>query len=185
MQYPLVELLTALLLTLLFLKTGIGILFVIYALFTSSLIVITFIDLRLQIIPDIISLPGIVAGFLFSFLPGGIGWLDSFIGILAGGGVLYLVAWGYFTLTKRDGMGGGDIKLLGMIGAFLGWQSIPFVIFVSAAAGALVGITFLLIHGKDMKFAIPFGPFLSGAAVCYIFFGKEVTEWYISISTIH
>ncbi len=185
MQYPLVELLTALLLTLLFLKTGIGILFVIYALFTSSLIVITFIDLRLQIIPDIISLPGIVAGFLFSFLPGGIGWLDSFIGILAGGGVLYLVAWGYFTLTKRDGMGGGDIKLLGMIGAFLGWQSIPFVIFVSAAAGTLVGIPFMLIHGKDMKFAIPFGPFLSGAAVCYIFFGKEVTEWYISISTIH
>lgn len=177
-----VELLTALLLTLLFLKTGIGIPLIVYGIFTSALIVITFIDLKLRIIPDLISLPGIVAGLLFSFLPGGIGWLDSLVGVLAGGGVLYLVAWGYLLLTKRDGMGGGDIKLLGMIGAFSGWQSIPFVIFFSAATGALVGITFMLINKKDMKYAIPFGPFLSAAAYVYLLYGRELTQWYLAIS---
>jgi len=83
---------------------------------------------------------------------------------------------GYEVLTKREGMGGGDIKLLAMIGAFLGWKSLFFVVFMSSILGALVGVVLIMIKGKDMKYAVPFGPFLSIAAVMYLFVGSELTH---------
>lgn len=184
-QYPLVELLTGFLLTVLFFKTGLTYIFLSYFIFTSALIVITFIDFKLQIIPDVISLPGIVVGFSLSFLPGSIGWIDSLVGMLLGGGILYIVAWVYFACTKREGMGGGDIKLLGMIGAFLGWQSIPFVIFFSAATGSLIGIVLMIVKGRNMKFAIPFGPFLAVSAYVYLLIGKDLIRWYFSVSNFN
>ena len=96
---------------------------------------------------------------------------DSLIGIIAGGGVLYIVAAGYQLLKKTEGMGGGDIKLLAMMGGFLGWQSLLFVILFSSLIGAVVGIALIIYKKGDMKYAIPFGPFLSMAAVAYLFWG--------------
>ena len=101
-------------------------------------------------------------------------FLDAFLGFLIGGGCLYVIAFVYELLTKREGMGGGDIKLLAMIGAFLGWQSLLFVLLCSSLLGAVVGIAVMLAKGQDMKYAVPFGPFLSAAAAAYIFIGDAV-----------
>jgi leader peptidase (prepilin peptidase)/N-methyltransferase len=173
LQYPLVELLTAVMALLLFWKFGLNLKLFISFLFTCSLIVITFVDLEHQIIPDVITLPGIPIFFLMAVFAMGIPWLDAALGLLIGGGILYVIALGYELLRKTEGMGGGDIKLLAMLGAFYGWKSLFFILFVSSFLGAIVGLTVMLIKGKDMKYAVPFGPFLSLAAVSYIFFGDH------------
>jgi leader peptidase (prepilin peptidase)/N-methyltransferase len=175
-RYPLVELLTALLSLAIFWKFGPSPAYLAAFLFTAALIVITFIDFDHQIIPDVISLPGIPVFFLLAVFVMDMGFLDSLLGLLVGGGFLYVIAVGYELLTKREGMGGGDIKLLAMIGAFLGWKSLFFVVFMSSILGAAVGIVLILIKGKDMKYAVPFGPFLSIAAVMYLFVGRELTH---------
>jgi len=179
-QYPLVELLTAILGLALWFKFRLSTQFFIMFAFSCSLIVVTFIDLAHRIIPDMISIPGIAAGVLASyFLPGMDIW-DSILGALAGGGMLYLVTWGYYLVTKKIGMGGGDIKLLAMIGAFLGWQAIPFVVFFSAVIGSVIGIAYILISSKGRDFQIPFGPFLALAAEIQILFGERILEFYLS-----
>ena len=174
-RYPLVELLTALLSLATFWKYGLSLQYVAAFLFAAVLVVITFIDFDHQIIPDVISLPGIPVFFLLAVFVMGLGFLDSLLGLLIGGGFLYLIAVGYELLTRREGMGGGDIKLLAMIGAFLGWKSLFFVVFMSSILGAVVGVVLILLKGKDMKYAVPFGPFLSIAAVMYLFVGRELT----------
>lgn len=182
-QYPLVELLNGLLTLALFLRFGPTFSFLVLFLFCSALVVITFIDLEHQIIPDEISLPGILLGFLFSFFMPGHTWLNSVIGILLGGGSLLLVASGYHWLTGKEGMGGGDIKLLAMMGAFLGWKAIPFIIFASSLVGSVIGISLMLIKKKDSKLAIPFGPYLAFAAILYIFYGRPLIHWYLTIGS--
>lgn len=180
-KYPLVELLNALLTLALFLRFGISVDFIIYSLLCSSLVVVTFIDLKHQIIPDEISLSGIFIGFIASFFLTGQNWKSSIAGILLGGGSLLLVASTYYWLTRKEGMGGGDIKLLAMLGAFLGWQSIPFILFSSSLVGSVVGITIMVAQKKDTKFAIPFGPYLAFSAVLYVFYGKEFINYYLHL----
>lgn len=170
-RYPLVELLTALLSLFLFLKFGLTLIFLIFFIFTAVLIVITFIDLDYQIIPDVLTLPGIPIFFLLAIFVVKIPWLEALIGLLIGGGVLFAIAFVYELITKREGMGGGDIKLLAMIGGFLGWKSLIFILLFSSFFGAIVGITAMIIKKQDMKYAVPFGPFLSAAAVAYLFWG--------------
>lgn len=128
LQYPVVELLMALLTVALVHRFGLTVATAGYFLFSAALLVVIFIDIHHQIIPDVISLPGIAIGFLFSLVNPYVDWQDSLIGLFVGGGILYGVAMLYFFLRKQDGMGGGDIKLLAMLGAFLGWQSLPFII---------------------------------------------------------
>lgn len=180
-RYPLVEALNGILTLLLFIKAGPTLPFLALFLFCSSLVVITFIDLDHQIIPDSISLPGILIGFLFSFFLPWSGWLNSLSGILLGGGSLFLVAWGYEKLTGKEGMGGGDVKLLAMMGAFLGWRSVPFIIFAASLVGSVIGVSVMMAQKKDGKLAIPFGPFLAFGAVLYIFYGRQLISWYLSI----
>ena len=170
-QYPLVELITAILSLLLFLQFGLTLRFLIFFVFTSVLIVIAFIDLEHQIIPDILTLPGIPIFFLLAVFIIKVPWLVALIGILIGGGILFAIAFGYETITKREGMGGGDIKLLAMIGGFLGWKALLFVLLFSSFFGAIVGISVMIIKKQDMKYAVPFGPFLSAGAVAYFFWG--------------
>ena len=179
LQYPLVELLTATVAVLLFMKFHLSSQFFIMFALSCCLVVVSFIDLAHRIIPDIISLPGIPAGLLASFFLPGLDWIDSLLGILAGGGILYLVTWGYYLITRKVGMGGGDIKLLAMIGAFLGWQAIPFIIFISAAVGSVMGLIFILISKKGRHYQIPFGPFLALAAEIQILFGDKILELYL------
>ena len=175
-RYPLVELITAALALLLFLKFGLTLKFLTFFIFTAVLIVITFIDLDHQIIPDILTLPGIPIFFLAAIFLVKIPWMEALIGLLIGGGVLFAIAFVYELLTKREGMGGGDIKLLAMIGGFLGWKSLIFILLFSSFSGAIVGITAMIIKKQDMKYAIPFGPFLSAAAVAYPFWGEAFTR---------
>ncbi len=92
---------------------------------------------------------------------------------------MFLIAWIYKTITKKAGMGGGDIKLLAMIGAMIGWKGVLFTIYVASATGTVVGFLLMLVKGKNMKFAIPFGPFLSIGAITYIFLGELIIEWYL------
>ena len=178
LQYPIVELLTAVLTMALVDRFGLSLATAGYFLFTAALVVIIFIDIELQIIPDSISLPGIVIGFLFSFVNPYVGWLDSLIGIVVGGGILYAVATLYFLLRKQDGMGGGDIKLLAMLGAFLGWQSLPFIVFASSLTGSIVGLLAMSVQKKGGQTRIPFGPFLSLAGIVYMFFSKWIIFYF-------
>ena len=170
-RYPLVELITALLALLLFLKFSLTLSFLIFFIFTAVLIVITFIDLDHQIIPDILTVPGIPIFCLAAIFLLKIPWLEALLGLLIGGGILFTIAFVYELISKREGMGGGDIKLLAMIGGFLGWKSLIFILLFSSFSGAIVGITAMIIKKQDMKYAVPFGPFLSAAAVAYLFWG--------------
>jgi leader peptidase (prepilin peptidase)/N-methyltransferase len=180
-RYPVVEIMGGAFALLVYLKFGLTPQGALLYLFVVSLLIITYIDIDHQIIPDIISIPGIPIGFLASFAMPGISYIESLLGILIGGGSLYLVAWLYFVIKKKEGMGGGDIKLLAMIGAFIGWQGVLFTIFVASLVGTLSGILVMLRRQKGLKLAIPFGPFLSIGAICYIFIGKELTAWYFNL----
>jgi len=177
LRYPLVETITALLSMFLFWKFGLSTKYLFSFIFTCALIVITFIDLDHQIIPDVITLPGIPVFFLIAIFFMGIPVLEALLGILIGGGCLFAIAFIYELITKREGMGGGDIKLLALLGAFLGWKSLFFILFVSSLLGAVVGVSVMIARGKDMKYAVPFGPFLSIAAVAYLFVGIDVMNF--------
>ncbi|WP_367360270.1 prepilin peptidase [Syntrophus buswellii] len=171
LRYPIVEGLTALMALLLFWKFGLTLKFAAAFLFVSALILVAFIDIDHQIIPDVISLPGIPICFLLSVFLMELPFMEALLGLVLGGGSLYLIAVLYELATKREGMGGGDIKLLAMMGAFLGWKSLLFILLVSSLAGAVVGISVMWAKGGDMKYAVPFGPFLSIAATAYLFVG--------------
>jgi leader peptidase (prepilin peptidase) / N-methyltransferase len=181
-QYPIVEAITALSSFFLFITFGVSLSFFYYFSFVAALIVITVIDLYHQIIPDVISLPGIVIGLLGSLVIPQITFWSSLIGVLSGGGSLFLVATVYQWLFKREGMGGGDVKLLAMIGAFLGWKAVILTIFLSSFIGSIIGITVMLIKGKDFKYAIPFGPFLALGAVISLFWGENLISWYLYLN---
>lgn len=183
MQYPLVEMAMALLSLFLMQRFFISVAFFIYFVFAAALLVIIVIDLYHQIIPDRISLPGIVLGLGASFFIPGLSWQDSLLGILLGGGIFYALALGYYLVTKRQGMGGGDIKLLAMIGAFQGWQAVPFVIFCSSLLGTIVGLGAMVQQKKGGQTRIPYGPFLAVASLIYLFFDQqiiELTHWYLT-----
>ena len=183
-RYPLVEMMTALMFAALWTRFGFGIPWALYAAFVSGLIVVTFVDLAHQIIPDVVSLPGICVGFVASFFLPGISWTESLLGILIGGGLLLAVAEGYRFLRKKEGMGGGDIKLLAMIGAFLGWKSIPVTIFIASFLGALVGGLYLAVTRKGTQVPIPFGPYLVMGALLDLFWGDELIDWYLSLGSM-
>ena len=165
----------------LFMKYGPTVQFLLFLSFTSLLLIITFIDFDYQIIPDVISIPGIFFGIGASFFMPLMSWFESLIGILSGGGLLLIVAMGYKWFTGREGMGGGDVKLLAMVGAWLGWRAIPFILLSSSMIGVIIGGAAGLITQKGLKYKIPFGPFLSLASIIYIFFGRELIAWYLAL----
>ncbi|EKD34364.1 MAG: hypothetical protein ACD_75C02371G0004 [uncultured bacterium] len=177
-QYPLVELMMTLLSVTLMYRFQLSLAAGGYFIFCAALLVIIFIDIQHQIIPDVISLPGIAIGFLFSLISDTVTWQSSLIGLLVGGGVLYAVAFLYALLRKMDGMGGGDIKLLAMIGAWLGWQSLPFIILASSTTGSIAGLIAMRSQKKGGQTRIPFGPFLSLAALVYTFFSEKILYFY-------
>lgn len=186
-RYFIVELLTAVAAIALFRRFGIGLSFLVAFVFVAALIVVTFIDLDVRIVPDVISLPGIGLGLILSIA--NTQWplgsssiiptpLGSLLGVIIGGGSLLLVAWVYHLLTGIEGMGGGDIKLLAMIGAFLGWESIPVALFFGSLTGSLAGLGAMLKKGVDSKYALPFAPFLCLGALIHLFFGERLIALY-------
>ena len=179
LRYPLVEFVVGLLSVALFIPFGPSLQYAFLFLFTAALVVIAFIDLEHKIIPDVISLPGILLGLAFSFFPSaGISPLDALIGVVGGGGFLFLVGTVFEKVTGREGMGGGDVKLLAMIGAWMGWKALPFIILISSFTGAVIGGLSLVVSRQGMRSRIPFGPFLALGALVFLFFGDEIVLWF-------
>ncbi len=169
--YPLIELLSGLLSLSIFFQYGYSFQTIAFLIFTYALIVGSVIDIKHYIIPDRISLGLITIGIMFSyFLP--IGIKNSVIGALFGFAILYIIALFGKLAFKKDAMGGGDIKLLSGIGAFLGIKGVFFTLLLSSFLGSLIGLLLIAAHKKDMASRLPFGPYLSAAAICYIFFGE-------------
>ncbi|GAB6142852.1 A24 family peptidase [Desulfocicer niacini] len=178
-RYPGVEALTAAAAMITAWHFGMTVQGAVWFLFICTLAVISFIDYDFQIIPDSLSLPGIPVFTLATVLGGIHPWQEALIGILTGGGSLYVVALVYHFIRKEEGMGGGDIKLLAMIGAATGWQGVLFTIFAGSLAGTLAGGLAMAINRRtDFRLRIPFGPYLSAGAIIYIFKGQELIEWY-------
>jgi leader peptidase (prepilin peptidase)/N-methyltransferase len=175
-QYPLVEVATAALFALAAWRAGprLEVLLPSWALL-AALVAVTAIDLAHQVIPDAITLPGIGAGFIASLANPSVGWLDSVLGIVAGGGLIFLVI-----VVSRGGMGGGDMKLCAMLGAFLGYKLALLAIFSGVLLGGLVAGLLLTTGVKRRKDPIPFGPFLAGGGVIALFMGEEIVRWYLS-----
>lgn len=176
LRYPAVELLTAIFFLMLYIKFDLPV-FIIYALLVTALIIITFIDIDYKIIPNVITFPGILIGLVSSyfFLPPTI--INAFIGLLGGGGLLLFMA-----LIYQGGMGGGDIKMVAMLGAFLGWQKVFLTIFIGSLIGSIIGITLILLKKQGRKSKIPFGPYLAMGAILSIFFGNDLIEFYLNFT---
>lgn len=179
-RYPIIEILTATFLLLLFLKYGATLDYLRFAFFVCVLIVISAIDIEHLVIPNRVIVPAIAVGILFSIIMGFKTLLESFIGIAVGGGLLLLIALIAPFFFKQESLGGGDIKLAIFMGIFLG----PFVlmaIFWGFCVGALVGLALMARKEKGLKDAITFGPFLSIGSVITLFFGNSIWAFYIGL----
>jgi leader peptidase (prepilin peptidase)/N-methyltransferase len=180
-RYPFVELITAVIFLMIYRRWNLSYEMFIQMFFVSLLIVIAFIDYDFQIIPDILSIGGLVLGLLIAFVRPGFRFMDALYGVLLGGGVLFVIAYGYQLIMKREGMGGGDIKLLAMIGAFTGLKGVLFSLIGGSIIGSLVGIPLMLIKKENTKYAIPFGPFLSLGALIFLFSGDKFIYGFLNI----
>ncbi len=199
-RYPLVEAASGILAVMALVVFGMGIPALFAFAFTAALLLITFIDLDHQFIPDEVSLPGILVGLGAACLPGGIGIVDALAGACVGGGLLWAVAWGYERLTGVEGMGFGDVKLLAMVGAFLGWRAILPVLVMASVTGALAGVAVMVARGGSRggrrvarrlglralcpfaqraarRTAIPFGPFIALGAILVLYFPDRTMLW--------
>lgn len=183
-KYPLVELLHAFGYVFILHQFGFSLQTLIYALFFSSLVVVTFIDLSHQIIPDVITLPGMVLGLIAGSTVLPLGPLRSLIGLVAGGGIFYLIAVLSVVILKKEGMGGGDIKLIAMMGAFIGWKGILLTIFLAALSGSVGGLLLIFLKGRNRSEPIPFGPFLVLGALVSLFWGSEILGWYLRLGSL-
>ena len=176
-QYPIIELITGAVFLGAFLLLDSPAILIQRLLFSCAMIVLFVIDLEHRILPDVITLPGIVLGFAFSvFLPPG--WGNSLIGIALGGGSLWLMGELYFRIRHEEGMGFGDVKMLAMIGAFLGWKLMLLTLVLSSFLGSIVGVAMIALKRGDMKYALPFGTFLALGAIVAAAVGDGIIEWY-------
>ena len=178
-QYPMVEFLTGLTYLIIYLIYGLSFQTLIYIILSSALIIIAFIDLNQQIIPDVISLPGIVIGFILSFFVSYISFVDSILGIVVGGEIILIIGMGGSAIYKKEAMGGGDVKLAAMIGAFLGWRYIIISLFLGFFLGALIGIILIVTKIKKREDVIPFGPFIILGSFITLLWGKKIISWYL------
>jgi leader peptidase (prepilin peptidase) / N-methyltransferase len=198
-MYPLVELLTAALFFGCYWAFGLTIVALKWSVFSAIMIVLVFTDLRERILPDVVNFVGLGLGLLFSLFINSsdgtarfvtyfvfprlqsmraISALDAVLGAIAGGGLLWLVMEAYFRLRHREGMGLGDVKMMLMVGAFLGLKRTMLTIFAGSLLGTLLGIAFILARGKKSDYELPFGTFLGMAAILVVFFGTPFMHWY-------
>lgn len=196
-EYPAVEILSGFLAVAVYGKFGPGIEFVFHMAFSLSLVVVTLIDARHMVIPDSITLPGTAAGLVlgalktdweffaqelssrgfadFPAMVANVEILDSLAGAALGGGTFFLIARAYRAIRKTEGMGMGDVKLISMLGAFLGTWGVVVVIFLSSVMGTLAGVALIAFRARDVRHPIPYGPFLSAAALVYLLFEDGVS----------
>ncbi|MBD3169188.1 MAG: prepilin peptidase [candidate division Zixibacteria bacterium] len=181
LRYPFIEALTAFLFWLSFYHVGFNLQLIPAIFLVSICLVVTFIDLDYYIIPDRITYPGMILGIGFSLLPGGIDIWQSLIGFLAGGVTLYIIAIVGDFVFKKESMGGGDIKLAALIGAFVGWQGVLLTLVISSFVGAVGGMLMLALLSRDDETRrIPYGPFLAIGAIISYFWGNDIIGLYLS-----
>ena len=172
-RYLVVESLGGLLYLLGYHQLGLSVPAFAYALLVTALLIVSVIDLTQMIIPDAVTLPGIVAGAAIGLLPSSIGFVNAVVGACLGGGIFLLIA-----LAYPAGMGGGDVKLIAMIGAFVGWQAVLVTIILSAFCGAVSGLTLILLGLKGRRDPVPFGPFLAIGGIAAMLWGEAMLAWY-------
>ncbi|SNZ03994.1 type 4 prepilin peptidase 1 Aspartic peptidase. MEROPS family A24A [Persephonella hydrogeniphila] len=178
-RYPFVEFLTGIASVMAFLKTGLSYDYIFTFGFISLMIAITFIDIDFRIIPDELNLIGFIMGIVYSAIKSNL--VESLLGSLIGAGFLWGIAYIYLRFRGIEGLGMGDVKMMAFVGAYTGWFGALFTIFVGSFIGAVAGIigAYLSKSEEKGKFEIPFGPFLSFAAIIYIFFGDIIKNWYL------
>jgi len=173
-RYPIVEVITAAVLVLAYVAFGPSADFLVACALLPALVAMTAIDLQHQMIPDAITLPGIPVGLLLNLATWRISWVDSLIGIVLGGGLFLVII-----LASRGGMGGGDLKLGAMLGAFLGWKALLFALFVAIVLGGAIGAVLLATGRRGRKDPIPFGPFLAAGGAMALFWGERAFGWWL------
>jgi len=179
LRYPLVELATMALFVLHGEVFGWSALLVPRLVFACAMVVLFAIDLEHHLLPNVITLPGIVVGLISSaVLPPGI--VSALIGVAIGGGVLWLIGEAYYRYSGQEGMGGGDVKMLAMIGAFLGWKLVLVTLVLSSVAGSLIGVIVIAMKRGGMKYALPYGTFLALGALAASLVGEQIVAWYVS-----
>jgi len=179
-RYPAIELLHGLVALLIVHRFGLTAEAAVWGIVSAALIAVIFIDIDHQIIPDVITLPGMALGVVAASSLLSTGWVDSVTGLLLGGGLFYAIAVLSEVILKKEGMGGGDIKLVAMIGAFLGWRGMLLTILLASLSGSVIGLI-LIARGRDRSAPIPFGPFLSIGALIVLFFGDALFAWYADV----
>lgn len=183
-RYPLIELVTGLLSGIIVWQFGTTALGLLLLIFTWSLIALTMIDIDTQLLPDSITLPLLWLGLLANSAGLLVPLQDAVLGAAAGYLVLWVVFWLFKLVTKKEGMGYGDFKLLAALGAWLGWQALPLIIILSSFVGAAIGITAILIQGRDKNIPIPFGPYLAIAGIIALLWGEQITHYYLQLSNL-
>jgi leader peptidase (prepilin peptidase)/N-methyltransferase len=179
-RYPIVELLTMGVFLLHWWMFGWTLLMGVRLVFACTLIVLFVIDLEHHLLPNVITLPGIAAGLIVSLVvPPGV--RDAALGTLVGGGVLWLIGEAYYRYAGQEGMGGGDVKMLAMVGAFLGWKLVLVTLVLSSVAGSIVGLTVIALRRGDMKYALPYGTFLALGALAASLVGDQIVAWYVGM----
>ena len=176
-QYPIVELITGLLFVLVVWLTPVGPLLASRLILVAVLVALFGIDLEHQILPNVITLPGIAIGLMFSLVAPP-GWKDALLGAALGAGVLYGIAAAYYAVRREEGMGMGDVKMLAMVGAFLGWKAVLVTLVLSSFSGAAIGMALIAAQRGGMKLALPFGTFLAVGAVAAMLTGDPLIAWY-------
>lgn len=179
-RYPIVELITMGVFLLHYAVIGLDPLLVPRLVFACAMIVLFAIDLEHQLLPNAITLPGIAIGFIASlaFPPGPV---SSALGILLGGGSLWLIGEAYYRFAGQEGMGGGDVKMLAMIGAFLGWKLVLVTLMLSSILGAVAGLVVVAVKRGGLKYALPYGTFLALGALAASLYGEQIVAWYVGL----
>ena len=179
-MYPIVELITGLFFWLLYRYFGISLAMLIYAVFGGSTIVLIFVDYYHRLLPAVITFPGVALGVISSFLNPFVTSRDSLLGLVVGGLIPAVAMWIFRVVRKKEGLGHGDIVMLAMVGAFLGWQQVLLVLFLSSLIGSIIGgiVIFVLKKGRD--FMLPFGSFIGVAALFAVFWGRDLWLLYIN-----
>lgn len=181
--YPAVELLTAVGFVLVHLHAGraLNLEFFAGCLFTSALVVLGFIDAYHQILPDAVTMPGLVLALAYAFFRDDLTFRGALVGAVAGSGFLLLVYGAYYLVRKKEGLGMGDVTMMLMVGAYLGLARTLLVLVLASFVGALVGVFFILRRGKDVQFALPFGTFIAPAAFVAMLWGESIVRAYLSL----
>ena len=180
-RYPIVELVNGMGYVVILWRFGWGWPALVYGIFFSALLTITWIDWDHFIIPDAVTLPGILLGVLCAWWVLPVGLVNSLIGVIVGGGLLLAIAWISPFLFGKEGLGGGDIKLLAMVGAFLGWQLVLATLMIASILGTLVGVGLIALRAMKRGQYMPFGPYLALGAVISLLFGHQIMAWYLGM----